>query len=205
TRHPWTLPENGKDRALWPQQGWLLDAKPAQQGVVLARDFTDGDPATVFIEVKYSEGMNGPVARHRPRYDEASRQVGLFRDPDAMVLRSTGLEQLWREHMMAQRAVDLGIVGQALFVAVGPQLNRRAQGAFKAYQVELANPEVDGDNSRVGFRAFSLERIIEAMAVAGAIGIANRLWDRYCAFDRVLAEAMGPPPSGPPLTDAAEK
>ena len=34
----------------------------------------DGEPATIFIEVKYSEAMEGPAARHRDRYDEASRR-----------------------------------------------------------------------------------------------------------------------------------
>jgi len=66
----------------------------------------EGKPATVFIELKYSEGMCGPAADPRPRYDEASRPVRLFRNPDSAVLRSLALEQLWREHMPAQLAVD---------------------------------------------------------------------------------------------------
>lgn len=162
----------------------------------------DGEPATVFIEVKYSEGMTGPVARHRPRYDEASREVRLYRDPDAMVLRSTALEQLWREHMMAQRAVDLGVVGKALFVGIGPRLNRRVQGAFMAYRGELANPEPKDDLDRVGFMGITIETIIEAMAMAGAVSPARHLWDRYCNFSRVLFWAMTPPPA-PPVPRAA--
>lgn len=167
----------------------------------------DGQPATVFIEVKYSEGMTGPVARHRPRYDEASREVRLYRDPDAMVLRSTALEQLWREHMMAQRAVDLGAVGKALFVGIGPRLNRRVQGAFKAYQAELANPELKGDLDRVGFMSVTIEAIIEAMAMAGAVSTARRLWGRYCDFGRVLIRAISPPsPSSPtPANDNVQQ
>ncbi len=157
----------------------------------------DGEPATVFIEVKYSEGMSGPVARHRPRYDEASREVRLYRDPDAMVLRSTALEQLWREHMMAQRAVDLDVVGKALFIGIGPRLNRRVQGAFKAYQAELADPEPKDDLDRVPFMSVTIETIIEAMAAAGAVSTARKLWDRYCDFGRVLFWAMTPPPPGP--------
>ncbi len=52
----------------------------------------DGEPATIFIEVKYSESMEGPAARWRERYDESSRQVGLFIDPDAASLRSLAFE-----------------------------------------------------------------------------------------------------------------
>jgi hypothetical protein len=66
----------------------------------------DGEPATVFVEVKYSESMEGPAARMRDRYNEASRQVHLYRDPDSALLRSLALEQIWREHMTAQLAVD---------------------------------------------------------------------------------------------------
>ncbi len=57
------------------------------------------------IEVKYSEGCTGPAATHRPRYDEASREVALHHDPDAPALRSTLLEQFWRLHLLAQLAV----------------------------------------------------------------------------------------------------
>lgn len=153
----------------------------------------DGEPATVFIEVKYSEGMTGPVARHRPRYDEASREVRLYRDPDAAALRSTALEQLWREHMMAQRAVDLSFIDKGLFVGIGPRLNRRVQAAFKAYGAELANPQCKDHTDRVSFMGFTIEGIIEAIANAGAATIASQLWDRYCAFDRVLVRSLTPP------------
>lgn len=62
---------------------------------------TNGEPATVFIEVKFSESMEGPAARMRDRYNEASSQVRLYRDPDSAILRSLAIEQLWREHMLA--------------------------------------------------------------------------------------------------------
>jgi hypothetical protein len=55
---------------------------------------SDGEQATVFTELKYSEGMCGPAANQRARYDEASRQVRLFHNPDSPVLRSLALEQL---------------------------------------------------------------------------------------------------------------
>jgi hypothetical protein len=48
----------------------------------------DGEEATVFVEVKYSESFCGPAARLRSRYDEASRQARLFKDLDTKLLRS---------------------------------------------------------------------------------------------------------------------
>ncbi len=92
-----------------------------------------GEPATVFVEVKYSESMEGPAARMRERYDEASYQARLYREPDGAILRSLAIEQLWREHMLAQLSVDHGVTPRAVFMGIGPRLNRRVQAAFRVY------------------------------------------------------------------------
>ncbi|WP_322514715.1 hypothetical protein SR870_16990 [Rhodopseudomonas palustris] len=147
----------------------------------------DGDPGSIFVEVKYSEDMLGPAARHRDRYDEASRQSRLYRDPDCMLLRSLGLEQLWREHMLAQLAVDHGSVGRAVFLAIGPRLNRRVQSAFRVYESSLID---DGDESRVAFKFMTLEAVIDALSEAGATDIARTLWARYADFERVYNASL---------------
>jgi hypothetical protein len=149
----------------------------------------EGGQATIFIEVKYSEAMEGPAARYRERYDEASRQVGLFIDPDAASLRSLALEQLWREHMLAQLAVDEGVTPRAMFLAIGPRLNRRVQAAFRCYANELL-PEDDLDDDRVHFRAVTLEAVVDAIHQSGAVELAKKLWARYCDFERVFHLAM---------------
>jgi hypothetical protein len=149
----------------------------------------DGDEATIFIEVKYSEDMTGPAARLRDRYDEVSRASGLFVDPDSKLLRSLALEQLWREHMLAQLAVDQGVTPRAMFVAIGPRLNRRAMAAFRVYENELIPVDDQGDN-RVRFQALTLEAVIEALATAGAEPIARELWRRYADFERVYRLSM---------------
>jgi hypothetical protein len=150
----------------------------------------DGTPGTAFVEIKYSEGMTGPAARHRGRYDEASREVRLFRGPDSPVLRSLALEQLWREHMLAQLAVNHGVTPRAQFIAIAPQLNWRVQAACRCYAAELANPMTKHDTNRVGFMALTLEASIRAMAEAGAPDLARSLWGRYLDFDRVLRVAL---------------
>ena len=143
-----------------------------------------GEPGTIFIEVKYSESMEGPAARMRDRYDEASRQVRLYDNPDSLILRSPPIEQIWREHMLSQLAVDNGITPRAIFLAIGPKLNRRVQGVFRAYQGELIDPDRQ-DTDRVPFIPLTLETVIESIATAGAADHARVLWDRYCDFDRV--------------------
>jgi hypothetical protein len=145
----------------------------------------EGEQGTVFVEVKYSEDMVGPAARLRDRYDEASRQVHLFRNPDSPGLRSLACEQFWREHMLAQLAVDHDVVTRAMFIVIGPRLNRRVNAAIRLYQHELIDDD-DRDTNRVDFQAFTLEAIIDAMADAGATEVARSLWHRYADFQRIL-------------------
>jgi hypothetical protein len=143
-----------------------------------------GEPGTIFIEVKFSESMEGPAARMRDRYSEASHEVRLYDNPDSLILRSTPIEQIWREHMLSQLAVDNGIAPRAIFLAIGPKLNRRVQGVFRVYQGELIDADRQ-DTSRVPFIPLTLETVIEAIAAAGATDHAQVLWDRYCDFSRV--------------------
>lgn len=149
----------------------------------------DGEPATVFIEVKYSESMEGPAARMRDRYNEASRQVRLYHDPDSAILRSLAIEQLWREHLTATLAVANGVTSRAIFMAIGPRLNRRVQAAFRVYEAELLDAD-QRDPDRVAFAPLTLETVIEAVAAAGAPDLAQALWARYCDLDLVYRLSM---------------
>jgi hypothetical protein len=172
----------------------------------------EGEDGTIFVETKYSEDMSGPAARLRDRYDEVSRSVGLFVDPDSPMLRSLALEQLWREHMLAQLTVDQGLTPRAMFIAIGPLLNRRVMAAFRVYKNELIEAD-DQDANRVPFQAFTLESFIDALAGAGADGIARDLWARYADFERVYhlslgeylekpsSHAVATPPAPPSSTD----
>lgn len=150
----------------------------------------EGEDGTIFVEVKYSEDMAGPAARLRDRYDEASRAVGLFVDPDSPMLRSLALEQLWREHMLAQLTVDQGLTSRAMFIAIGPRLNRRVMAAFRVYANELIGAD-DQDANRVPFQAFTLESFIDALAEVGADSVARDLWGRYVDFERVYHLSLG--------------
>lgn len=149
----------------------------------------DGEIATVYVEGKYSESMDSAIARMRDRYNEASRQVRLYRDPDSALLRSSALEQIWREHMTAQLAVDHGVTPRAMFIGIAPRLNRRVQAAFRVYEAELLDAD-DRDNDRVAFMPLTLEAVIEAIADAGATEVAHALWKRYCDFTEVYRLSM---------------
>jgi hypothetical protein len=54
--------------------------------------------------------------------------------------------------------------------------------AFRVYENELIDAD-ERDANRVPFRAFTLQSFIDALAEAGADGIARDLWGRYA--DRI--------------------
>jgi hypothetical protein len=150
---------------------------------------TPDGPGIVYTECKYSEDLTGPVARWRERYDQALTEVRLYKDPASLILRSAPIEQLMREHCVAQLSVDNGITPRAMFIAVGPRLNRRVAAAFTVYANELL--PIDGtDRTRVPFRHFTLESFIDAIDVAGDQTTADRLWQRYCNFQRIYDAAL---------------
>jgi hypothetical protein len=148
----------------------------------------DGEPGIIYGEIKFSEAAT-TAARMRDRYSQASKQVRLYRNPDSATLRSVAVEQLWREHMLAQLAVDNGVTPRALFTAVAPQLNRNAQLAFKIYEAELLDAD-QREPDRVAFVPLTLEAFIQAIAQAGACELAQALWGRYCDLGPVVRLAM---------------
>lgn len=160
----------------------------------------DGEPATICVETKFSEDMAGPAARLRQRYDDVSRSTGLFVDPDGAMLRSLALEQLWREHMLAQLCVDRGLTSRALFVAIGPRLNRRVMAAFRCYGSELI-PARDLDDNRVPFVPMTLEELFMSIEKSGEQDLARDLQARYTDFERIFhlcLEDIAPLPVPPP-------
>jgi len=145
----------------------------------------EGDRGSVFIECKLTEDLRaGPAARWRERYDEAIKEVQLYKNPDSAILRSVACEQLTREHCLAALAVMNDATPRAKFIAIAPRLNRMASAAFQVYANELL-PFADDDPKRVEFRHFSLEAMIDAIDLAGDQETADKLWRRYCDFQRV--------------------
>jgi len=172
----------------------------------------DGEAGIVYAEVKYSEEMAGPVARWRERYDQALKEVRLYKNPESAILRSPPIEQLMREHMLAQLSVDHGLTSRAMFIGIAPRLNRRADAAFRVYANELAPIDSD-DPTRVRFQHFTLEKLIDAIDVAGDRETADQLWKRYCDFQRVYDAALAviapkargsEPPNSATATPAAD-
>lgn len=137
-----------------------------------------GRKGFVAIEVKYSESCQEPVPAIRPRYDDLAEVSGLFIDPLKPALRTNPLQQLFREHLLAEAMLMRGDYDEGRFVVVAPRLNTLVTSATTAYQAELK--PIDADHS--SFAAITLEDVITAIAMAGEEQHAARLYRRYCDF-----------------------
>ena len=137
----------------------------------------EGQRGFVAIEVKYSESMREPLAEMRPRYNELSLVSDLYLDPAADALRANPLQQLWREHMLAQVMVDNDLCDQGYFVCIAPALNTQVQDAIVAYRGHLK----DWTEGKVRFVDVWLESLIEAIRLNDP-DHAQALYRRYCDF-----------------------
>ena len=145
-----------------------------------------GESAFIAIEVKYSETMTEPAAKLRPRYDELSAMLNVFRDSAAPALRDTPLQQLWREHMLSRAMVDNGGYSQGRFVAIHPAhpaLNVHCEFATKAYQRQL----VSTDPTETGFQSVTLEDCLSVLSTIGEESAVEALRKRYLDFDKIDA------------------
>lgn len=149
---------------------------------VLCRYRTPDRTGCIAIEVKYSESMQEPVPVFHSRYDALIPDSGLYRDPTEPGLRTNPLQQLCREHLLAQTMVDRGLYDEAVFLVIAPRLNSHAQQAAAAYRDKLVDPA-----GKVPFRAVTLEAVICALAAVGEPAHATALHARYAAFERIDA------------------
>lgn len=163
----------GRGDVTFTGDGTAFDAFATVRGL-------DGRRGFIAIETKYSEAMNEPEARLRPRYDELARTSGLYLAPDDETLRKNPLQSFWRGHMLAQSMLDAGLYDRGVFMVIAPRQNRDVQRAARAYTTRLAH--ADG---KVTFLSVDLEDAIDAIRKAGASDLAESLFDRYVNFEPV--------------------
>jgi hypothetical protein len=121
----------------------------------------------------------------------------LYRDPLSALLRVSPLQQLFREHLLAQSALNRGDWVEAAFVLIAPRANDHAQRAGQLYAAHLNEPA----DTHVKFAMVDVEGWIGALGAAGEDDYALALFRRYCdwqAIDRVIDETLGDPPGGSP-------
>lgn len=74
------------------------------------------------------------------------------------MLRVNPLQQLFREHLLAQAAVMQGDYAEAYFVLVAPRLNHLVQNSASLYARFLATPTKD----QVPFVNVELKQLVDA-------------------------------------------
>jgi len=142
----------------------------------------DGKRGLIAIEVKYTETGTEPAPPElNPRYADLAHSSGLFKHPDHAALRVNPLQQLFREHLLAQAAVMRGDYAEATFVLIAPRLNHLVQNSASLYAAFLNQP-IEG---QVPFVNVHLEQLIEAYGWAGAHDHALALHERYLDWSRV--------------------
>lgn len=143
---------------------------------------SDGNRGIVACEFKYSETGTEPAPPElNPRYTDLAHSSGLFREPDHAALRVNPLQQLFREHLLAQATVMRGDYAEAYFVLIAPRLNHLVQNSAALYASFLTEP-VQG---QVPFINVHLEQLVDAYGWAGDSGHAAALHERYLAWDQV--------------------
>ena len=147
-------------------------------------------PGVIAIETKYTEGLHDSAPCEPGRYDHLAESSGLFKAPYHAALRVNPLQQLFREHLLAQAAVMRGDWPAATtFVSMGPAVHERLKRQADLYRSFL-NPPVEG---QVPFVHLTLDAFVAALAAAGDPGLAQMLFERYLDWgqvDRLVAEAL---------------
>lgn len=173
--------------------GVWFEHSPGRQHLDLTGDRTAFDVAVIYnradggegfigFEIKFSESLQDTAPTELdPRYDGLAESSGLFKEPMNAVLRVNPLQQLFREHLLAQAAVMRGDWAEASFALVAPKDNHLVQRGADFYAAHLT-PTLAG---QVPFVNITLEQFIEALGLAGEIEYASALHDRYCAWDKV--------------------
>ena len=105
----------------------------------------------------------------------------MYREPDHAVLRVNPLQQLFREHLLAQASVMRGDYAEAYFVLVAPRLNHLVQNSASLY-ASFLNAPIEG---QVPFIKVELEQLVDAYGWAGAHEHATALHERYLDWGKV--------------------
>ncbi|WP_369688874.1 PGN_0703 family putative restriction endonuclease, partial [Sphingomonas azotifigens] len=95
------------------------------------------------LEFKYTESLHDSAPCPPGRYDDLAEASGLFQESSHQSLRMNPLQQLFREHLLAQAAVMRGDWPDALFISVAPAVHLQA-GRQAEHYGSFLKPAVKG-------------------------------------------------------------
>ena len=135
-----------------------------------------GELCFIGIEVKYHENLVGAASEHKVRYDEVANLMGCFRD-DRSPLKSSPLQQVWRDHLLAGITRIQDAYGDGLFVTLYPKDNAHVSHALREYRAQLTNED--------SFASWTLEEFVESLRRFSDAAWIDAFWDRYLAFEKI--------------------
>ncbi len=143
---------------------------------------SDGEPGFVGIEVKYHENLKGAASGHKARYDEVADLMGCFAE-DRSALRSSPLQQIWRDHLLAGITRIEGGYRDGMFVVLYPEQNPHVSNAVAEYARRLTD-----QNS---FAAWTMEDFVAALRRHSTAAWIDAFDDRYLRFEKVDGRIRG--------------
>jgi len=145
--------------------------------VYIKFDTPAGLPGFAGVEVKYHENLEDKPARHRARYDEVARQMGIFTRESYPSLRLAPLQQIWRDHLLcgAHRTADA--FSDGLFIFLNPQGNDACNRAVSAYSRGLTAVDT--------FVHLTLEDLVSTLHTFTKSAWLDRFADRYTNFAKI--------------------
>ncbi len=151
--------------------------------------FIDCETATgghgfIGIEVKYHENLIGQAQtdgdrKENVRYDQVADIMKCFSAGTRDSLKSSPLEQIWRDHLLAGVMQDKDKYDDGLFVILYPRDNHHVRDAVAKYRNCLSD-----DSS---FAEWTLEDVYSQIKKYSTAGWIDLFFDRYFAFDKVTA------------------
>ena len=133
----------------------------------------NGGAGFVGVEVKYVEDLDRDEARYRKRYDEVTRQMGIFEPTALSQLRERPLEQFWRDHLLVGGMLldqESGFE-RGMFAVLYPKGNTVIESAVTRYRSCLLDAAT--------FTSWTLEQVLDAVDQAGAAGWVTEVRERY--------------------------
>jgi len=138
----------------------------------------------VAIEVKYSENMRAVPATHRSSYDEIANAMGIFKKQSYKLLTETGIQQLWRDHLLAgSMFVTNDDYAKGVFIILYPEGNAQCKHAVDKYKGTFVTLDVEATH----FIPITIETLVAKLTAISQEQWVADFQSRYLDFDKVKA------------------
>ncbi len=148
--------------------------------VFIGCETATGGRGFIGIEVKYHENLISPGMKgQNVRYDQVADCMNCFSAGTRDALKSSPLEQIWRDHLLAGVMCLEDKYEDGLFVILYPKDNHHVRDAVAGYRNCLSD-----DSS---FAEWTLEDVCSFLKKYSTAGCIDLFVDRYLAFEKVTA------------------